>query len=231
VNQTGYIVDDDRHELDGDIWYKWWTRTNTVRYLYFKGANNIFWSHEGVLRSWYLTYYAKIFFENRISFQAAYNNEYKLFDKDYYNHQYRLQLGYNTDEWSYGTVDFIWGRNFDRDFWLLKGSTRFKISEKFAVEYSGDLLRFDPDTTNSSAFINRVTLIYNFTRDLWVQVFLQNNTAYDRIYYYGLAGWRFKPPFGAVYLIVNHDELNYMPEEEFHHETVVYLKVTYPILF
>jgi len=47
---------------------------------------------------------------------------------------------------------------------------------------------------------------YNFTNDLWVKVFAQNSTSTSKFYFYGLAGWRFKPPFGALYLIYSHDQ-------------------------
>jgi hypothetical protein len=46
-----------------------------------------------------------------------------------------------------------------------------------------------------------LTLNYNFTNDLWIRLFAQNSTGDKRIYVYGLFGWRFKPPFGAVTLI------------------------------
>ena len=87
VNQTGFIRDDDRHELDGDIRYRWWIKKK-ISYLQVFGKNNVFWSQQGVLRSWYLTYGTRIYMRNRLSFDFNYNNEYKLFDKEYYNHFY-----------------------------------------------------------------------------------------------------------------------------------------------
>ncbi|MCK5637353.1 MAG: carbohydrate binding family 9 domain-containing protein, partial [Flavobacteriaceae bacterium] len=36
VNQTGFIRDDDRHELDGDLTYKFWINKN-IKYLYLAG--------------------------------------------------------------------------------------------------------------------------------------------------------------------------------------------------
>jgi len=47
---------------------------------------------------------------------------------------------------------------------------------------------------------------------------------------YGLFGWRFKPPFGNLYFIVNHTE--YMdPAGKFQNKYIGYLKLTYPIIF
>ncbi|MCK5370054.1 MAG: carbohydrate binding family 9 domain-containing protein, partial [Cyclobacteriaceae bacterium] len=55
VNETGFIRDDDRHEIDIDINYKWWIDKG-LKYIGVSGKNNMFWSQSGVLRSWYFTY-------------------------------------------------------------------------------------------------------------------------------------------------------------------------------
>ncbi len=58
---------------------------------------------------------------------------------------------------------------------------------------------------NASTFINVLSASYNFTKDLWIQIFVQNNTAYSRIYLYGKFGWRFKPPFtGLLFCNLRH---------------------------
>ncbi|MCK4749911.1 MAG: carbohydrate binding family 9 domain-containing protein, partial [Bacteroidales bacterium] len=56
VNQTGYVVDDDRREVDSDLSYRWWLRNNIFQYIEVDSRNNIFWARTtGTLRSWYLT--------------------------------------------------------------------------------------------------------------------------------------------------------------------------------
>jgi hypothetical protein len=72
-----------------------------------------------------------------------------------------------------------------------------------------------------------VTLNYNFTKDLWLKLFAQNSTQNENIYIYGLLGWRFKPPFGAVYFIYSHDQYgedSVMPDTD-----NFFVKLTYPI--
>ena len=64
----------------------------------------------------------------------------------------------------------------------------------------------EPDPDQRSTLINIVSTNYNFNKDLWIKLFAQNSTASSKVYFYGLAGWRFKPPFGAVYLIYSHDQ-------------------------
>lgn len=229
VNQTGFIIDDDRHELDSDVSYKWWFKNGIFEYIQAESANNMFWSQQGILRSWYFSQWVQAYFKNKISLGLSYDNEFKLYEKKYYNHLYAIGLGYNTDEWSSALLQFGWGRNFDRDILLIAAVGRTKITSKVALEYNGSWVHFEPDTNRSSTFINIVSLQYNITPDLWVKVFAQNNTAIERWYVYGLFGWRFKPPFGAVYLIYTRDEFIPFPDEDQYSGNTAFVKLTYPI--
>jgi hypothetical protein len=207
VNQTGYVVDDDRREVDSDLRYRWYLRNRLFQYIDLESRNNVFWGlTTGDLRSWYITETVQFYLQNRFSLAYSYNNEYKLFDKSYYNHRHTIQLGYNTAEWSHASLDYSFGHNFDRDFQRYSLGGRVKITEKLAAQYSGDWIRFEPDEEDLSTFINVLTLNYNFTNDLWLRVFAQNSTRSNKVYFYGMAGWRFKPPFGAIYLIYSHDQ-------------------------
>ncbi len=229
VNETGFVRDDDRRELDGAIEYKWWLQNKVFEYIQIISDNNIFWSQKGILRSWYVIEYVNFYFRNKFNITYSYNNEFKLFEKKYYNHKHAFSVGYNTDEWSNARLKYTFGKNFDRDFYLVSGDVSFKISDKFSLEFSSNYLKFNPDTTNSSTFINVITAQYYFTKDLWIKVFAQNNTNIDRIYVYGLFGWRFKPPFGAVYLIYTRDQMQILPDENKQQADIFFLKVTYPI--
>jgi hypothetical protein len=229
VNQTGYVVDDDRREVDSDLSYRWWLRNNIFEYIEVGTRNNAFWARTtGDLRSWNFTESVEFYLQNRFSFEYQYNNEYKLFDKDYYNYRHSFEVGYNTAEWSNAKVGYSFGRNFEREFRRLSLSGNVKITEKFSAQYSGDLIRFNPDPDSSSTLINVVSLNYNFTRDLWIRVFAQNITRSSRIYFYGMAGWRFRPPFGALYLIYSHDqEAEIMGDPT--QTDALFLKLTLPI--
>jgi len=105
---------------------------------------------------------------------------------------------------------------------------RLKITEKMAVQYSGDLIGFTPDEDNLSTFINVLSLNYNFNKDLWIRVFAQNSTSKSKVYFYGMAGWRFRPPFGAVYLIYSHDQVAELMGE-LAKADALFLKFTLPI--
>jgi hypothetical protein len=229
VNQTGYVVDDDRREVDSDLSYRWWIRNNLFRYIEVGTRNNVFWARTtGVLRSWNINESVEFYLQNRFSLEYRYNNEYKLFDKDYYNHRHSIDLGYNTAEWSHAKMGYSFGHNFDRDFQRFSLGGRAKITEKMAVEYGGDYIKFTPDDEQLSTLINVLSLNYNFTKDLWIKLFAQNSTASSKVYFYGMAGWRFKPPFGAVYLIYSHDqEAELMGDLA--RADAVFLKFTLPI--
>ena len=229
VNQTGYVVDDDRREVDSDFQYRIWIRNRIFQYIEIESRNNIFWARtNGYLRSWYLTEGIEYYLQNRFSFEYSYNNEFKLFDKKYYNHAHTFELGYNKAEWSHAEIGCSFGHNFDRDFLRFSIEGSIKLTDQLAAEYSGDLIRFTPDPDSSSTIINVVSLNYNFTKDLWVKVFAQNSTSSNKVYFYGMAGWRFKPPFGALYLIYSHDQESVIMDEPACADAI-FLKLTYPI--
>ncbi len=229
VNQTGYIVDDDRREVDSDLSYVWWLRNRFFQYISVESRNNIFWARtSGVMRSWNVTEAVELYMQNRFSLEYMYNNEFKLFDKEYYNHRHYFGLGYNRAEWSHALMAYSFGRNFDRDFQRFSLGGRMKITEKLAAEYNGDLIRFTPDVDSSSTFINVLSFNYNFTKDLWIKVFAQNSTGHGKVYFYGMAGWRFKPPFGALYLIYSHDQMAEVLGD-LARADAIFLKLTLPI--
>ncbi len=229
VNQTGYVVDDDRREVDSDLSYRWWLRNSLFQFIEVETRNNVFWARStGVLRSWFITEAVQFYLQNRFSLGYSYSNEYKLFDKQYYNYRHNFELGYNTAEWSHALVQYSFGHNFDRNFQRFTLGGRIKITEKMAVEYSGDLISFTPDEEDLSTFINVLTLNYNFTRDLWIKVFAQNSTGSNKVYIYGMTGWRFNPPFGAIYLIYSHDQEAELAGD-LARADALFLKITLPI--
>lgn len=227
VNQTGYIRDDDKKEIDFEGTYKFWLSRSFIKYIDVGSNNNIFWSQSGTLRSWALDNWANVYLNNRFNFKYKYNKEYKLYEKDFYNHRHEFNLGYNTEEWSNIGLGFTTGRNFDSDFYLLSTSTRFKLFQNLSISYSAQLLNFKPDLENRSTLINVLTTNYNFNKDLWIKAFVQNSKANEKAYIYGMFGWRFKPPFGALYLIYSHDQ--FRMEEDFIKLDNFFIKLTYPI--
>ena len=201
VNETGFIRDDDMKEVDSDLIYRWWPRKGALRYMRFSSRNNIFWNHQHRLRSWYITEEIRTYFINRYSVDLSYNNEYKLYEKEFYNHRFGFEAGYNSDEWASKIIGFSWGRNYDRDFRLLSAGWRSKPLPGLSLHYTLNLLSYTPDPSGQTTTINVITVDYNFSRDLYCRILTQNNSADGLYYFYGLFAWRFQPPFGALYLI------------------------------
>ena len=78
-----------------------------------------------------------------------------------------------------------------------------------------------------------LTTDYNFTPDLYLRIFTQYNSRNDRFYLYGLFGWRFSPPFGALYVAYTADRfdryddlLNPLPRED---QRAFFVKLTVPL--
>ncbi len=230
VNQTGFIKDDDMKEFDGDITYRWWFE-GWLKYINVGTYNNVFWSTENILRSWYLTQKIRMYMNNRFSVDLFYNNEFKLYEKEYYNHKFGGELGYNTDEWASASLGYSAGVNYDRNFDLIQAEARVKLFKKLSLEYSFYRLFYTPDPENSSTYINILSADYYFTRDLWIRVFVQNNTKNNTIYFYGMFGWRFQPPFGALYFIYNSDNFEDHVLGTRSNNEIVFLKFSYRIGF
>ena len=53
-----------------------------------------------------------------------------------------------------------------------------------------------------------VRLNYQFTPDLFTRLFVQYRSATDRLYVYGLFGWRFKVPSSAIYLVYTRENMD-----------------------
>jgi len=230
VNETGFVREDDRKELDTDLTYRWWFEDNWIKYINVGTYDNVYWSTENVFRSWYLTQRARMYLNNRFSLDLSYNNEFKLYEKEFYNNKLGGIIGYNTDEWSSANIAYYQGQSFDNNFRLLQGDVQLKLFKKLSFSYSFNKLDYTPDDSQST-LINIFSVNYNFTNNLWIRVFAQNNTQDDRIYFYGKFAWRFQPPFGAVYLIYTSDSFDDPLLANRSNNDIVFLKFSYRIGF
>ncbi len=230
VNETGFVREDDRKELDTDLTYRWWFEDKWIRYINAGTYNNVYWSTENVFRSWYLTQRVRMYLNNKFSLDLSYNNEFKLYEKEFYNNRLGGIIGYNTDEWSSANIAYYQGENFDNNFRWIQGDVRLKLFKKLALTYSFNKLDYSPDESKST-MINIFSVDYNFTNNLWIRVFAQNNTRDDRIYFYGKFAWRFQPPFGAVYLIYTSDSYEDPLLDHRSNNDIVFLKFSYRIGF
>lgn len=208
INALGFIPDDDRRELGSDVLYRWWVRKHHVENIHFVSQNNIFWSHSGALRNVKFTQHVSVTFSNK--WTAAFFNNYRteLFEKRYHNHTVMLGGGYNLQQWNSYMLLYQRGRNFDSDLELWTLRSRFKPRDNLALGYRFQHLSLSPDPRQRSTVQHVLSVDYNFTPDLYLRFFTQANNRNNRYYIYGLFGWRFAPPFGALYIAYTADRFD-----------------------
>jgi hypothetical protein len=200
ANQVGFIRDDNRHELDSAVTKTFWIKKWGFDRIEYNSNYNIYWGIDGTLRSWQIDQELEFDFQNKFSFEVEHQQEYKLYEKDFRNHQTEFQLGYNTREWQSARVSYGFGRNFGSDFQLVEGSLNYKITEDFSFQYSLEHLMLEPDPEGESTWIHVIRATNYFTKDLFIKVFFQTNSAIDKKNIQVLFVYRFQPPFGFIQL-------------------------------
>lgn len=227
ANALGYIPDDNRRELDSAVDYKWWFKKAGIEFLEYESNYNIYWEKNSrTLRSWQIVQEMKLYLTNKWSFGVDVVREYELFEKAFCNYDVELELGYNTEEWASTTFSYQYGKNYDLDYRMIVGEKNIKLTDKFSAEYEIRNLRFLPDPKKESTWINIATFNYQFTPDLFVRVFSQHRSENDRLYVYGLFGWRFKLPSSAIYFVYTRDDFDRIGLTREKNE-IMFLKLAY----
>lgn len=198
VNAVGQVRDDDRREVDSALGKTWWIRRGALEQVEYGSNYNVYWSQAGVLRSWQVDESVDVQFRNRWSTGLEYTEEFKRFEKDFRNRQIGLRLGYNTRAYQSVRVGYEFGRNFDSDFRLWTASGKYKVTDALSAEYELQRLWLDPDPGNESTWIHVVRANQFFTKDLFLRLFLQTNSAIDRRNVQAVFVWRYRPPFGSL---------------------------------
>jgi hypothetical protein len=200
VNAIGFVRDDDRREIDAALTHTFWIRSRAFERLRYSSNYNIYWSQAGLLRSWQIDQSLDLELSNRFNTRLAYSEEFKRFEKDFRNRRMRVQLGYNTREFQSAGIGLQFGRNFDSDFLLWTASAGYKVTPQLSVEYDLQRLVLDPDPKEESTWIHVVRADQFFTKDLFLRVFFQTNSAIDRRNLQAVFVYRYRPPFGSIQL-------------------------------
>jgi hypothetical protein len=200
ANAVGFVSDDNRRELDSALEKTFFLKTGGVERVAYDSNYNIYWGLNGALRSWQVDQGLSLDLRNKLSFEVQHSEEYKLYEKEFRNHQTELNLGYNTREWQSAEIAYSFGRNYDLDFHLVEGRLNFKLTEDFSLEYGLTRLRFEPDPEDESTWIHVIRATNYFAKDLFLKVFYQVHTAIDKRNVQVLFVYRFQPPFGLVQL-------------------------------
>jgi hypothetical protein len=198
LNVIGQIIEDDRREVDSHITKILWIRRGAFEQIRHDSNYNIYWGQTGVLRSWKVNQTMAVEFRNRMSTRVFWAEEFKLFEKEFRNRQAGVEVGYNTREYQSVSTGVEFGRNFDSDYLLWTGSARYKLTAALSAEYSLERLELDPDPQRQSTWIHVIRANQFFTKDLFLRVFLQTNSAIERNNIQAVFVYRYLPPFGTL---------------------------------
>ncbi len=200
ANAVGFIRDDNRHELDSAISKIFWLKSWGLDRITYSSNYNIYWGMDKVLRSWDVYQSLTFDLQNKFSLKVLNDQEYKLYEKEFRNYSTLLELGYNTREWQSVKASYQFGKNYDLDFSLIGGSVRQKITQGLSAEYSLTKLYLSPDPENESTWIHALWATQYFTKDLFLKLFFQTNSAIEKQNIQVVFSYRFQPPFGLIQL-------------------------------
>jgi len=225
ANAVGFIRDDDRHEFDSAFKKIFWLSNRWLERIEYNSNYNIYWGMNKILRSWDIFQVLTFDLQNKISIKTRYNREYKLYEKGFHNHSLRFDLGYNTREWQSAGLNYEWGKNYDSDFTLAGGKFRQKLTRDLALEYVLSRLILKPDPDKLSTWIHSLRLTNYFTKDLFVKIFYQTNSAIDKHNMQLVFAYRYQPPFGLLQLAYQKGTARFGEKGEQGH--TLFLKMSY----
>lgn len=199
ANHTGFVVDDDRHELDSALEKIFWINKYGIDKIEYSSNYNIYWSKKSVLRSWAVFQYVRLVLSNKFSLRTIYTRDYKLYEKKFNNNSVEFLLGYNTREWESVSLKYKSGKSFDMDYKIYGAQLNYKIFKNLSFQYELNRLTMVPNF-NSNTWIHVFRVTNYFNRDLFFKLFYQTNSAIDKKSIQALLVYRFQPPFGTIQL-------------------------------
>jgi hypothetical protein len=198
MNAVGFLRDDDRREFDTNLTHSWWFQESTIEKLRAGINYNRYYGQDGTLRSYETDAHTTLNFTNRWNLRVEYEDEFKRFEIDYWNHLATVEFGYDDRAGRSFSVGVSRGRNFGDDIRLYEGNLTFRISDAWNVAYDVTRLEASPDLAGRTTWIHVLRSTYYFTTDLFLKVFLQTNTSIDKQNAQILFVWRILPPFGSL---------------------------------
>ena len=195
---------------------------------------NRFTSQEGVLRSTRLNANVDVVFRNGWEVALQYIDEFQLFEKEFQNDRTVLTVKWDGRDGRVVSAYAGDGYNFDNDLTLYGATVEWPFGDRWRFSYDLTRLELEPDLENESTTIQVLEVLYSFNPDLYLKLFVQTNTAIDKENVQAQWVWRFKPPFGAVYLILSsdqYDEYDMIPSQTNEiNSNIIFLKATYPLV-
>jgi hypothetical protein len=178
-----------------------------------------------ILRSWDVFQALTFDLQNKFSLKLRHDQEYKLFEKEFRNYSSVIELGYNTREWQSASLSYEFGENFDAEFDLIGAQVRHKVSQDLSLDYVFTRLKLSPDPVNESTWIHAVRATQYFTKDFFLKLFFQTNSAIDKQNIQIVVVYRYQPPFGLFQLAYQKGTAQFGEKGEQGH--TLFVKVAY----
>ncbi len=198
ANAVGFVRDDNRRELDSALAKTFWVRSGLLEKVDYNSNYNVYWGQDGGLRGWQVDEVADVELRNKWGVRTTWTEGFQRFEKDFRNREVSIEGGYNTRAYQGFQGGLQFGRNFDKDFRLWLVSARGKVTEALSTEYELQRLTLDPDPDDEGTWIHVVRAHQAFTKDLFLRLFFQTNSAIDRRNVDLVFVYRYRPPFGTL---------------------------------
>ena len=198
VNAVGFFTDDDRKELDTNLRHRFWLTDGPIENVQPVVNYRRYRSQEGVLRSTQLDARVEVVFRNGWEFQVEHVDEFQLFEKEFRNDRTVFTVGWDGRDGHAISAYAGSGFNFDNDLTLYGAQVQWPFGDRWRLSYDLTRLELKPDLSNETTTIHVLEILYSFTPDLFLKLFVQTNSAIDKDNVQALWVWRFKPPFGSL---------------------------------
>ena len=199
-NAVGFLVDDDRREIDTNFTRTFWIGEGAIEKVEAGATYNRYWSHTGTLRSWELEADVEVTFRAGWEVEVSRRDEYKLFEKGFRNEETVVEVGWDGRDGRSVKAFAGGGVNFDSDLTLYGAEATWAFGEAWRLAYSLTRLHLQPDPEGDTTVIHVFDTNYAFNPDLLVKLFVQTSTAIDKVNVQAVGVWRFRPPFGSLQL-------------------------------
>ena len=198
INAVGFLTDDNQKLIDTNIRHTFWFDDGPLEKVLPVVNYNRYRSQEDVLRSVRLNARVEVVFRSGWNMQLQHIDEFKLFEKEFRNDQTTLTAGWDGRDGRSISARVGGGFNFDNDLTLYGVNVQWPFGDRWRLSYDLTRLELEPDLDGETTTIHVFEMLYSFSPDLYVKLFLQTNSSIEKENVQALWVWRFIPPFGSL---------------------------------
>ncbi len=229
MNEVGFIQHDDRKEFDTNLSHVFWINRHGFDAVEPSINYNQYRSQSGYLRSWSFDSDAEISFNKTFSLELAYAADFKAkydpyFEKDFSNHEWGLDFGYDNNQGFSAGVEYKRGRLYDAEMEAIEGGVEIKLMEAWDLSYHAEKTWLSPTEPGENNWIHYIRSSYYLNNDLYFKIFYQTRYELNSFWHNPdfelerktlqlLMVWRFLPPFGSLQLAYQEGTTRYTEEE------------------